>query len=152
MVPGEIVLYESHSILHGVRCCLYRFFFGPRRGTQNALFYPRHVCQTVSSDLFSHRIIFLLSIFVASIFFYDRIRPFGNKNSAHFLSMAIANGLTSAITNPIETEIRQAIYAADMLAGHDENCMNWIRANREPSSEKASTNGGSSRRRRRRTE
>ena len=69
--------------------------------------------------------------------------------NAHFLSMAMAHGLTSAITNPIEGEIRQAIFAADMLAGHDENCMNWIRANRDP---KTDSNGGSSRRRRRRTE
>lgn len=52
--------------------------------------------------------------------------------NAHFLSMAIAHGLTSAITNPIEERIKEAILAADMLAGHDPNCMNWIRANRKP--------------------
>ena len=71
--------------------------------------------------------------------------------NAHFLSMAIAHGMTSAITNPCEESIRQSIYAADMLAGHDENCMNWIRANRKPKA--AGKNGdGSSSRRRRRTE
>jgi len=51
--------------------------------------------------------------------------------NGHFLSMAIAHGLTSAITNPCESDIRQAIYAADALAGHDENCAAWILANRD---------------------
>lgn len=51
--------------------------------------------------------------------------------NGHFLSMAIAHGLTSAITNPCESDIRQAIYAADALAGHDENCAAWISANRD---------------------
>jgi 5-methyltetrahydrofolate--homocysteine methyltransferase len=50
--------------------------------------------------------------------------------NAAFLAMAIANGLTSAITNPVEPEIRQAILAADVMMGNDENCMVWIRANR----------------------
>ena len=68
--------------------------------------------------------------------------------NAHFLSMAIAHGLTSAITNPCEATIRQSIYAADMLAGHDEDCMNWIRAHRKPSS-RVKGDGAPSRRRRR---
>ena len=55
--------------------------------------------------------------------------------NAHFLSMAIAHGLTSAITNPVEESIKQAILAADMLAGHDENCLAWIGANRKPTAE-----------------
>jgi 5-methyltetrahydrofolate--homocysteine methyltransferase len=50
--------------------------------------------------------------------------------NAHFLSMAIASGMTSAITNPCEDEIKQAILAADVLMGHDDNCTAWIRANR----------------------
>jgi 5-methyltetrahydrofolate--homocysteine methyltransferase len=52
-------------------------------------------------------------------------------NSA-FLPMAIASGLTSAITNPMEPEIRTAIMAADVLTGNDTNAARWIRANREP--------------------
>ncbi len=52
--------------------------------------------------------------------------------NAHFLSMTIANGLTSAITNPYEEEIRKSIFAADLLVGNDENCMAWITANRKP--------------------
>lgn len=70
---------------------------------------------------------------------------------AHFLSMAIAHGLTSAITNPCEPEIRQAIYAADLLAGHDENCTAWIAAHRETESD-SSHSGESIRRRRSRSE
>ena len=53
-------------------------------------------------------------------------------NSA-FLTMAITAGLTSAITNPIEHEIKQAIRAADVMMGHDENCTSWIKANFAPS-------------------
>lgn len=55
--------------------------------------------------------------------------------NAHFLSMAIAHGLTSAITNPVESRIKEAILAADMLIGHDANCLAWIAANRQSTSE-----------------
>lgn len=50
--------------------------------------------------------------------------------NATFLAMAIGAGLTSAITNPIEPEIKQAILAADVMMGNDENCTNWIMTNR----------------------
>ncbi len=49
-----------------------------------------------------------------------------------FLSMAIAHGMTSAIMSPLHPEVRASVMAADVLAGHDVNCANWIRANREP--------------------
>jgi 5-methyltetrahydrofolate--homocysteine methyltransferase len=45
-----------------------------------------------------------------------------------FLAMAIAAGMTCAITNPIEHEIKQSIMAADLMMGHDENCLSWIAA------------------------
>ncbi len=67
--------------------------------------------------------------------------------NATFLAMAISAGLTSAITNPIEKEIKQAVMAADVMMGHDENCMTWIMVNR-PS---ASGNSGGRRERRRRS-
>ncbi len=51
--------------------------------------------------------------------------------NAAFLSMAMAAGMTSAITNPLESEIRQAILASDVLNGHDPNCVTWIRTYRE---------------------
>ena len=50
--------------------------------------------------------------------------------NATFLPMAIAAGLTAAITNPLEVEIKHAIQAADVLNGNDENCIAWINANR----------------------
>lgn len=56
--------------------------------------------------------------------------------NAHFITAAIANGMTSAITNPCEESIRQAIRVGDLLAGNDENCMNWIKANRKPGSKR----------------
>lgn len=51
--------------------------------------------------------------------------------NATFLAMLIASGMTSAITNPLEPALKQAILAADALMGNDENCMAWIQANRE---------------------
>jgi 5-methyltetrahydrofolate--homocysteine methyltransferase len=51
--------------------------------------------------------------------------------NATFLAMAIGAGLTSAITNPIEPEIRRAIMAADVMMGYDENCAAWIDASRQ---------------------
>jgi 5-methyltetrahydrofolate--homocysteine methyltransferase len=50
-----------------------------------------------------------------------------------FLAMAISNGMTSAIMNPMHAEVKASIQAADVLAGTDKDCMAWIRANREPS-------------------
>jgi 5-methyltetrahydrofolate--homocysteine methyltransferase len=50
----------------------------------------------------------------------------GALNGA-FLAMAIAAGLTCAITNPIEHEIKQAILAADVMMCHDENCAEWLK-------------------------
>jgi 5-methyltetrahydrofolate--homocysteine methyltransferase len=52
--------------------------------------------------------------------------------NATFLAMAIGAGLTAAITNPVESEIMQAIMAANVMAGNDENCMAWIQSNRKP--------------------
>jgi len=67
-----------------------------------------------------------------------------------FLAMAIANGLTSAITNPIETEIKQAVMAANVFMGSDENCLNWIEANRGPTADVAEGEAGGRRERRQR--
>jgi len=49
-----------------------------------------------------------------------------------FLAMAIGAGLTSAITNPLEAPLMQAVRGADVLMDHDPQCMNWIAAYREP--------------------
>jgi 5-methyltetrahydrofolate--homocysteine methyltransferase len=68
--------------------------------------------------------------------------------NAAFLAMAIGAGMTSAITNPLEGEIRQAILAADVLTGHDPNCATWIRTYREPAAEGEEPRRRDSRRRR----
>jgi 5-methyltetrahydrofolate--homocysteine methyltransferase len=57
--------------------------------------------------------------------------------NAAFLPMAIASGLTSAITNPLAAEVKAAIMAADVLMGNDPDAGRWIRAHREPPAEGA---------------
>jgi 5-methyltetrahydrofolate--homocysteine methyltransferase len=54
----------------------------------------------------------------------------GGINSA-FLTMAIASGLTSAITNPLHVETIQACMGADVMMGHDPDCARWISRFRE---------------------
>jgi len=49
--------------------------------------------------------------------------------NAAFLPMLITAGMTSAITNPLEKEIKEAILAADALYGNDPNCSSWIKHN-----------------------
>ncbi len=46
--------------------------------------------------------------------------------NAVFLPMAIASGLTSAITSPLHEEVRSAIRAADVMMGNDAHCASWI--------------------------
>jgi 5-methyltetrahydrofolate--homocysteine methyltransferase len=55
--------------------------------------------------------------------------------NAAFLAMAISNGLTSAITNPLLPDVREIIMAADVLQGNDPECGRWIRVHREPGGE-----------------
>ena len=64
-----------------------------------------------------------------------------------FLAMAIEAGMTSAITNPLEAPLLQAVRAADVLLGHDPQCAHWIGAYREPSPGRARTRRRSRRRR-----
>jgi 5-methyltetrahydrofolate--homocysteine methyltransferase len=54
-----------------------------------------------------------------------------------YLPMAIASGLTSAITNPLLTEVKQAVMAADVLMGNDQDAARWIRRYRAPAAEGA---------------
>jgi 5-methyltetrahydrofolate--homocysteine methyltransferase len=69
--------------------------------------------------------------------------PNRNGLNAAFIAMAIGAGMTSAITNPLRTELMQAVRGADVVMGHDPECMAWIKANRPASPE------GQGRRRRR---
>lgn len=59
-----------------------------------------------------------------------------------FLAIASAAGMTSAIMNPLHSEAKQSVMAADVLLAHDENCAKWIREFRDPDA------GGAERRRR----
>jgi 5-methyltetrahydrofolate--homocysteine methyltransferase len=56
--------------------------------------------------------------------------PDRERINAAFLPMAIASGLTSAITNPLAAEVKAAIMAADVLMGNDQDAGRWIRAHR----------------------
>lgn len=60
--------------------------------------------------------------------------------NATFVAMAIAAGMPCAITNPLETEIRNAIYAADALIGHDDE-MRYLAAMRRQERAAARENG-----------
>jgi 5-methyltetrahydrofolate--homocysteine methyltransferase len=55
--------------------------------------------------------------------------------NAAFLPMAIAAGMTSAITNPLMPEVKACVMAADVLMGHDPDCGRWITAHRVPTPE-----------------
>ena len=57
--------------------------------------------------------------------------------NAAFLPMAIASGLTSAITNPLAAEVKDAVMAADVLMGNDQDAVAWIRAHRAAQAEDA---------------
>lgn len=63
-----------------------------------------------------------------------------------FLAMAISAGMTCAITNPLEEDIRKTVLAADVLMGNDENCEAWLSVQRGETSDMTRTE----RRRRRR--
>jgi 5-methyltetrahydrofolate--homocysteine methyltransferase len=67
----------------------------------------------------------------------------------HFLSMAIGAGMTSAITNPLHEEVMQGVMAADVVMGHDNNCVRWLKKYR-PVDENVGAGGGRAGRRRRR--
>lgn len=61
--------------------------------------------------------------------------PNRNGINSAFLTMAIAAGMTSAITNPLHAEVMQAVLGADVMMGHDPDCRAWIRKYREPAAD-----------------
>ena len=70
--------------------------------------------------------------------------------NAAFLTMAIASGLTSAITNPLEENIIQAVLGADVMMGNDPDCSKWIKKYRVNTSEDQGRSPRERRRERRR--
>jgi 5-methyltetrahydrofolate--homocysteine methyltransferase len=70
--------------------------------------------------------------------------------NATFLAMAVASGMTCAITNPLEESTRKVILAANVFMGNDENCMAWLAAQRAARVDSAEVSQGETRRRERR--
>ena len=78
--------------------------------------------------------------------------PNRNGINGAFLSMSMAAGLTSAITNPLHPEVMQSVMGANVMMGNDPDCTNWIKLYREPQregAESAAGRGGRTNRRRR---
>ncbi len=73
--------------------------------------------------------------------------PNRNGFNGAFISMAIQAGMTSAITNPLHSEVVSASMGADVMLGKDPDCARWINRFREPPAEGAGRR--TSRRRRR---
>ena len=77
--------------------------------------------------------------------------PNRNGLNAAFISMAIGAGMTSAIANPLHTELMQAVRGANAIMGLDPQCAEWIRNYRESVAEGAEGRGRRGGRRRRRS-
>jgi 5-methyltetrahydrofolate--homocysteine methyltransferase len=61
--------------------------------------------------------------------------PNRNGLNTAFISMVIASGMTSAITNPLHAEIMQSVRGANVVMGHDPECSHWIATNRDLNAE-----------------
>ena len=70
--------------------------------------------------------------------------------NAAFLSMAIGHGMSSAIMNPLHEPEMHAVWGANVVAGHDPDCVSWIKKFREPTPEGAEGRGARGERGRRR--
>lgn len=75
--------------------------------------------------------------------------PNRNGLNAAFISMAVGSGMTSAITNPLHTELMQSVRGANVVMGNDPECAQWIRAYREPAADGDGRRGRRGGRRRR---
>ncbi|MDH4260822.1 MAG: dihydropteroate synthase [Gammaproteobacteria bacterium] len=75
--------------------------------------------------------------------------PNRNGLNAAFISMAIASGMTSAITNPLHPELMRAVRGANAIMGHDPQCAAWIGNYRESPPEGSDARGRRSTRRQR---
>ena len=70
--------------------------------------------------------------------------------NAAFLSMAIGHGMSSAIMNPLHEPEMHAVWGANVVAGHDPDCVSWIKKFREPTPEGTEGRGARGERGRRR--
>ena len=73
--------------------------------------------------------------------------PARNGITGTFLAMAISNGMTSAIMNPLHADVKAMVMAADVLTGADRDCAAWIKANRDPEADTRARREGGRRRR-----
>lgn len=65
--------------------------------------------------------------------------------NAAFLTMAACAGMTSAIMNPLHEEDMTAVLGADVVLGHDPDCLRWIKRYREvPAGQTADNSAGAS--------
>lgn len=71
--------------------------------------------------------------------------PNRNVLNGHFLSMAIACGMTSAIMNPLHAPVMDGVRAGNTLAGHDPDCFAWLSANRPQTGPDGSGDGAAKR-------
>jgi 5-methyltetrahydrofolate--homocysteine methyltransferase len=69
-----------------------------------------------------------LTIGLSNISFGLPARSFVNR---YFLSLAIYNGLDSAILDPMDQDIQAAIKTTELIVGRDAHCLNFIRASRK---------------------
>jgi len=57
--------------------------------------------------------------------------PVRKQINRAFLSLAMQNGLDSAILDPLDKELMAAIVTTNLLLGRDKHCLNYIRASRK---------------------
>lgn len=68
--------------------------------------------------------------------------PHRHGINAAFIPMVIASGMTSAIMNPCRPQEMEMVRAANVLAGNDADCTNWIMTYRDHAPAAANANAG----------
>ncbi len=68
-----------------------------------------------------------LTIGLSNISFGLPARAYINRT---FLTLAMQAGLDSAILDPLDSEIRAAVLATELVLGRDKHCLNFVRASR----------------------
>ena len=73
-----------------------------------------------------------------------------NRNGVNcaFIACAVASGMTSAIINPMHTEVMLGVRGGNLMMGHDPECKDWIKAYRDPAAEGTGARGSRTGRRR----
>jgi 5-methyltetrahydrofolate--homocysteine methyltransferase len=68
--------------------------------------------------------------------------PHRHSLSAVFLAMAATAGMTSAIVNVMDHDVRRVVAASDVLLGHDRDCASWIGRYRDSGGAAGAAAGG----------